>query len=121
MELKKILSVTKTSLLVLIFLLIPVFCFAFPFLTCDPQADADEYNIFINANKVAESTAVVDIENGLYYLWFDMATLGLADGDYIATATAVNEWGESDLSNEYPFTKVIPASPLNLRILASGE
>jgi len=93
-----------------------MFCYAAPFLTCDPQADADEYNIFIDSSQVATSTAVLDVESGLYFLYFDMATLGLADGDYIATATAKNEWGESDLSNECPFTKVIPGSPPNLRV-----
>ena len=106
----------KTLILILMLVLFPVFCFAGPPLTCDPQAHADRYNIFIDAQKVATSDAVLDVESGLYYLWFDMSTLGLADGDYIVTATAENEWGESDLSNEYPFTKVIPDSPPNLRV-----
>ena len=98
----------------------PVLCLAEPvIITCDPQADVDEYNLFIGGNLVATSAAVVDIETGLYYLLFDLKTLNLADGDYIATATAKNEWGESDLSNECPFTKVVPANPLNLHV--SGE
>lgn len=107
----------KTLILILILVLFPVFCFAVPVnITCDPQLNADEYNIFIGGNKVATSTAIVDIETGLYYLLFDLKTLNLADGAYIATATAVNKWGESDLSNECPFTKVIPNSPQNLRV-----
>lgn len=102
--------------LILIILLFPMFCFAGPPLTCDPQANADRYNIFINGQKVATSDALLDVESGLYYLWFDMATLGLEDGDYVATATAENEWGESGLSNPCPFTKVVPGNPLNLRV-----
>ena len=107
----------KTLILIIALLLFPVFCFAAPVnITCDPQADVDEYNLFINGNQVATSTAIVDVESGLYYLLFDLKTLNLADGDYIATATAKNEWGESDLSNECPFTKVVPNNPLNLRV-----
>ena len=90
-------------------------------LTCDPQANVDNYNIYLDGVKVTTSPAIVDIETGLYYLLFDLKTLNLADGAYIATATAVNQWGESALSNECPFTKVIPASPQNLHIPASGE
>jgi len=90
-------------------------------ITCDPQAGVDEYNLFIGGNKVATSTAILDIESGLYYLLFDLKTLNLADGDYIATATAENEWGPSGISNPCPFTKVIPAPPQNLHIPASGE
>jgi len=111
-------------LLTLIILLFPVMCFATPvFLTCDPQANVDEYNIFLGPDhiQVATSVAIVDTESGLYYLMFDLKTLDLADGDYIATATAVNKWGESGLSNPCPFTKVVPSSPQNLRIPASSE
>ncbi len=94
--------------------------FAAPvYLTCDPQADVDTYNIFLDGVKVATSVAIVDVETGLYYLLFDLKTLNLVDGDYIATATAENEWEESALSNEYPFTKVIPGSPQNLRRVSS--
>ena len=109
--------------LVLAFMLVlfPVFCSASPVnITCDPQVGVENYNIFINGIKVATSEAIVDVDSGLYYLLFDLKTLGLVDGNHIATATAVNEWGESDLSNECPFTKVIPASPPNLRIPASS-
>ncbi len=91
--------------------------FAAPvFLTCDLQANVDEYNIFLDGVQIATSVAILDVESGLYYLLFDLKTLGLADGDYIATATAVNEWEESGISNPYPFTKVVPSSPLNLRV-----
>ena len=108
-----------SAILVLVFLLIPVFCFAAPFLTCDPQPKVDEYNIFINGNKVTTSEALLDIESGLYYLYLDMATLNLVDGSYIATATAENEGWESALSNECPFTKAVPAPPQNLRRVSS--
>jgi hypothetical protein len=113
----------KKLLLTLIFIFaFAGWAFAAPVnITCDPQVGVDEYNIFINGNQVATSTAIVDVESGLYYLLFDLKTLNLADGAYIATATAVNKWGESALSNECPFTKVIPNSPQNLRIPASGE
>ncbi len=94
--------------------------FAAPvYLTCDPQANVDTYNIFLEDVKVAESPAIVDIETGLYYLMFDLIPLGLADGDYIATATAQNEWGESGISNPCPFTKVVPGNPQNLRRVSS--
>lgn len=110
----------KKLFLIVMLVLFPVFCFAVPVnITCDPQPNVDKYNIFINGNKVATSEAVLDVESGLYYLLFDLKTLNLADGDYVATATAQNEWGESELSNECPFTKVIPANPLNVRV--SGE
>ena len=90
--------------------------FAAPvFLTCDPQTGVDWYNVFLNDVKVAESVAVVDVETGLYYLMFDLVSLNLVDGDYIATVTAENEWGESGKSNPCPFTKVVPSSPQNLR------
>ena len=65
------------------------------------------------------STAQLDVTSGYYYLWFDLATLGLVDGGYIATATAQNEWGVSGLSNDCPFTKVVPNNPPNLRV--SGQ
>ncbi|GAH88320.1 unnamed protein product, partial [marine sediment metagenome] len=68
-------------------------------ITCDPQANVDEYNLFINGDQVATSTAILDVESGLYYLLFDLKTLNLADGDYVATATAKNEWEESGISN----------------------
>lgn len=100
----------------LMMLLLPVLAFSGPFLTCDPQPHADSYNIFLGGNQIATSEAVLDTENGLYYLYFDLASLGLTDGDYIATATAQNEWGVSGLSNECPFTKVVPANPLGLRV-----
>jgi len=100
----------------LVALLLPALAFSGPFLTCDSQPDVDTYNIFLGGNKVATSDAVLDTESGLYYLYFDLATLGLADGDYIATATALNEWGESGLSNPCPFIKVVPANPIGLRV-----
>jgi len=110
-------NLMKTLILIFMLVLFPVFAFAAPVnITCDPQANVDEYNLFINGIKVATSEAIVDVETGLYYLLFDLKTLGLVDGNHIATATAVNEWGESALSNECPFTKVIPANPLNLRV-----
>ena len=110
----------KKLIMILTLILFPMFCYAAPvYLTCDPQTNVDTYNIFLGGVKVAESPAIVDIETGLYYLMFDLVPLGLADGDYIATATAENEWGESDLSNEAPFTKVVPNPPPNLR--ASSE
>ena len=85
-------------------------------ITCDPQANAEWYNIYIDGNLVTTSTAIVDVESGLYYLLFDLKTLNLADGDYIATATAENKWGVSGISNPCPFTKATPANPLNLRV-----
>ena len=107
----------KKLFLILILVLFPVFCFAAPVnITCDPQMNVNQYNIFIDGNLVATSVAIVDVESGLYYLLFDLKTLNLADGDYIATATAENEWEESGLSNPCPFTKVTPANPLNLRV-----
>lgn len=90
-----------------------------PMLTCDPQSDVVQYNIFVDGTKVATSEAVVDTESGLYYLWFNLRTLGLADGSYVATATAENLWEESGLSNPCPFDKATPANPLGLRV--SGE
>jgi len=109
----------KNLLFILIFVLVFGVSTVFAsqvYLTCDPQGDVDTYNIFLGGVKVAESLAIVDVESGLYYLMFDLVPLNLPDGDYIATATAENEWGESDLSNECPFTKAIPANPLNLRV-----
>ncbi len=94
--------------------------FAAPvYLTCDPQANVDTYNLFLGSVQVATSVAIVDVESGLYYLLFDLKTLNLADGDYVATATAVNEWEESGISNPCPFTKVVPSSPQNLRRVSS--
>jgi hypothetical protein len=112
----------KLCLTLILLLIFPVFCLAAPVnITCDPQANVEEYNLFINGIKVATSTAIVDVESGLYYLLFDLKTLGLVDGDHIATATAVNKWEESGLSNPCPFTKAIPANPKNLRLPVSGE
>lgn len=99
-------------------LLLPLLAFGLgpPMLTCDPQAHVVQYNILIDGNKVAISEAIIDVETGLYYLWFDLKSLGLVDGSYTATATAQNEWGESGLSNPCPFTKVVPDNPLGLRV-----
>ena len=85
-------------------------------ITCDPQTDVEWYNIYIDSNLVATSTAIVDVESGLYYLLFDLKTLNLADGSYIATATAENKWEVSGISNPCPFTKVAPAAPTGLRV-----
>ena len=106
----------KKLILTISIVLMPCLAFGGPFLTCDSQADVDTYNIFLGGTKVATSDAVLDTESGFYYIWFDLATLGLADGDYIATATAKNEWGESGLSNPCPFTKIVPGNPLGLRV-----
>lgn len=106
----------KKLILTILIVLMPCLAFGAPFLTCDQQANVNEYNIFLGASKVATSLAVLDTESGLYYLYFDLATLALADGDYIATATALSMWGESGLSNPCPFTKIVPANPLGLRV-----
>jgi len=98
-------------------LLLPVLAFGLtPYATCDPQPNVVQYNLFIDGAQVATSEAVVDIETGLFYLWFDMKTLGLADGNYTLTATAESAWGESGLSNPCPFDVAIPANPPNLRV-----
>ena len=115
----------KTITLILCFalmaLLLPVLAFGLgpPMLTCDPQPNVVQYNIFIDGNKIATSEAIVDVESGLYYLWFDLKSLGLEDGTYTATATAENEWEESGLSNPCPFEKATPGNPQNLRLVSS--
>ena len=103
--------------LCLVVMLLPVLAFGKPFLTCDPQPYADSYNVFLDGTLIATPASVLDVESGHYYLWLDLTTLGLADGSYVATATALNEWEEeSGLSNSCPFTKATPANPLGLRV-----
>ena len=108
MELKKTPSVTKTSLLVLIFLLIPVFCFAAPFLVCDPQAGVISYNLDIDG---AITTGISAQPDGSIY--YDLAVMSV--GAHIFKAQAIGEGGwPSDWSD--PFDSVKPGSPLNLRV-----
>ena len=106
----------KKFIIAFLIVLMPCLVSAKPFLICDPQANVVTYNVFLDDSQIATSDAVLDVDSGLYYLYFNLATLALADGDYIATATAENMWGESGLSNPYPFTKVVPSNPPNLRV-----
>jgi len=107
----------KLLFLTLMALLVPVLAFGLtPYATCDPQPNVVQYKLFIDGVHVATSEAVVDVETGLYYLWFDMKTLELAEGNYTLTATAESAWGESGLSNPYPFDVAIPTAPPNLRV-----
>jgi len=64
--------------------------------------------------KLAFVTGICLMALGLYVIWHDLGPL--AEGSYVAEATAVNEWGESGKSAPLNFTKAIPASPLNLRV-----
>lgn len=107
--LKKTPSVTKTSLFLLVFLLIPVFVFAAPFLVCDPQTGVDKYILEINTVEMPELAAEPDGS-----IRYDLA--GIAEGDFIIRAKAGNIWGWSTYSDPLSFTKTLPQTPMGLRV-----
>ena len=99
--------------LTLILVLFPVFCFAAPFLVCDPQVGVISYALEVNGVFTAGLAAETDGS-----IKYDLA--GMSPGPYVFKAQAYGEGGwPSDWSN--PFNVVKPGNPLNLRILVSGE
>ena len=99
----------KTLILILMLVLFPVFCFAAPFLVCDPQAGVNKYILEINTVEMPELAAEPDGS-----IRYDLA--GIAEGDFIVRLKAGNIWGWSQYSDPLDFTKTLPQTPLNLRV-----
>ena len=98
----------KKLLLILMLVLFPVFCFAAPFLVCDPQAGVISYNLDIDGAIISDISAQPD--GSVHY---DLA--GMAIGAHIFKAQAIGQGGwPSDWSDPFDATK--PANPLNLRV-----
>lgn len=99
----------KTLILILMLVLFPVFCFAAPFLVCDPQVAVDKYILEINTVEMPELAAEADGS-----VRYDLA--GIAEGDFIVRLKAGNIWGWSSYSVPLSFTKALPQTPLNLHV-----
>jgi hypothetical protein len=95
-------------------LLLPVLAFGSPFLTCDPHPSCQQFRIYLDGTDMGITDGKVDIESGLYVIWYDLG--GISEGNHVAEAKAINIWGESAKSAPFDFTKEIPTSPLNLRV-----
>ena len=70
---------------------------AAPFLVCDPPAaemQVTEYDIYKDGLKIGTSPAQADGS-----LKYDLQ--GITPGQYTWTATAINVWGASELSDPY--------------------
>lgn len=99
----------KSLVLAFMLVLFPVFCFAAPFLVCDPQAGVISYNLDVNGGAVIYDIPAAP--DG--YIRYDLA--GMAAGAYIFRAQAIGQGGwPSDWSD--PFDTMKPGSPLNLRV-----
>jgi hypothetical protein len=95
---------------------------ASPFLVCDPYPAGLDQNTSpvsfilkgLSANPI--STPVQVNQDGTIQLHYDLSTLG--NGNYTVIADAVNVFGGvSPDSAPFIFTKGVPASPSNLRIV----
>jgi len=94
-------------------LLLPVLAFGNPFLVCDPQTDVTFYRVAIDGQEPIESPAQ-DLGDGTVRLYYDLDSIAV--GSHIVQVAAHNEWGCSNYSDPFDFTKAIPETPLNLRV-----
>ena len=99
----------KLFLTIILVLMFPVFCFAAPFLVCDPQAGVISYELEINGTLAAGLAAEAD--GSVYY---DL--VGLADGPYEIRARGRNVWDWSAWSGPLSGTKALPQAPTGLRV-----
>jgi len=96
------------TILILSFLLSAGTAIAGPFLVCDPNADTDTYEVYIDG-VLAKADIQAQADGSLK---FDLA--GIVPGQYTWTAKACNIWGCSDQSNPYTSPQATP-KPSNLR------
>ena len=99
----------KTLILAIMLLMFPVFCFAAPFLVCDPQAKVEKYILEINGVETPEFNARPDGS-----VRYDL--VGLAEGPFMIRAKAGNVWGWSDWSAPFSDAKAVPGGPSGLRV-----
>jgi len=110
----------KRLLIIITILLFPVQAFCSPFLTTDCSPPADKITGFqlqfgtqpaIDIPAVECVPVVVDGKR----IWYDLGTL--PNGAFTVRALARNSWGSSSYTPFLSDTKVIPGSPLLLRII----
>ncbi len=80
--------------------------YAAPFLVCDPQPDAERYELTIDGTVISTPAP----------LKYDLA--GIAQGSHRITAVAINDtWGvRSEPSAPFDFSKPSPQSPSGFRL-----
>ena len=84
---------------------------ASPYLVCDPQPNAEGYNMLVNGVEVSVLAEQVGDEVRLHY---DLADVPVGNNEF--SVRAYNMWGESA---SVPFNFVRPAdvtSPANIRL-----
>jgi hypothetical protein len=96
----------------LFLLLVPSVAFGAPFLVCDvPPVNQNVTSYEIFQDGVSVGVVAAETDGSLKY---DLGST--APGNYTWTATAINEWGASTLSNPYVSPPGATA-PLNLRLI----
>jgi len=101
----------KKLLIILTILFMASTAWSAPFLVCDCQEDFQgNYElIFDGGSPVISPAQQYDCPDGQVRLSFDVAPLGLADGQHHLEGKAVNVWGES-ASVPFDFNKAVPST-----------
>ena len=91
-----------------------------PFLVCDCQTDFDGHYelVFDGGTPINADALQYDCPTGEVRVNYDVAPLGLADGQHTLTGKAVNVWGES-IEVPFDFNKVVPANLLGIGLSAT--
>jgi len=82
------------------------------FLVCDPDLAFQGVKIQFDGGTWIEGTVLTNAQGT--YLHHDLS--GLTNGAHTVKAKSYNLWGESVETAPLPFTKAVPAAPLNVKI-----
>lgn len=85
----------KLILTTLMLLAFASFVNASPFLVCDPQAEAETYNVYQDGTLIEPDVAAEPDGSLKYDLW------EVIPGGYLFAAEACNVWGCSDVSDPF--------------------
>lgn len=83
-----------------------------PFLVCDPYSMIVGFRVQLDTGAWIDASAKTDTTGT--YLYYDLASV--SNGNHMVKAKAYNEWGESNESAPFSFTKALPGVPGSLKI-----
>jgi len=105
----------KISLAVIL-ILFPIMAFAEPFLVCDPpEAGQDVGYYLVSGLSIVQPDEKIPVD-GTGEFGFKVDLSPLPFGNYTITAMACNDWGCSEASVPFEFTKIVPSTPSKLSI-----